>query len=155
MDPLTALALAGNIIQFVDFGITLLSGVAQLYKSPTGSLEVHDEIELITTDLKSLVTKLRGTCFSGTLSNQPDSDVTCPHTPFRRICDGAIEVAEELLEKLSTLKVPNGSHGILKSIRQAVKICWKEKEVEALRKRLKNFKEALETEALFSLRLDS
>ncbi len=40
MDPFSALSLAGNIIQFIDFGGCLLGSARQLYKSPVGSLAV-------------------------------------------------------------------------------------------------------------------
>lgn len=50
MDPLTALSLAGNIIQFVDFGGRLLGGAGEIYHSAEGSLKVHDELELVATD---------------------------------------------------------------------------------------------------------
>jgi hypothetical protein len=59
MDALSALSLAGNIIQFIDFGSRLLSNARELYKSSVGSLATHDEIVLITTDLKTLIKKLR------------------------------------------------------------------------------------------------
>ena len=59
MDPLPALSVAGNIIQFIDFGVRLLSKARELYKSPDGTLAVHDEITLITADLKALMKKLR------------------------------------------------------------------------------------------------
>jgi hypothetical protein len=46
MDPLTALSLAGTIIQFVDFGCKLLAEGKELYKSTTGILTVNEELEL-------------------------------------------------------------------------------------------------------------
>jgi hypothetical protein len=44
VDPLTALSLAGTIVQFVDFWSKLLLSGRELYKSGTGSLTVNDEI---------------------------------------------------------------------------------------------------------------
>ena len=55
MDPLAALSLAGNIIQFVDFGGRLLGGAGEIYRSADGSLKVHDELELVATDLREQV----------------------------------------------------------------------------------------------------
>ncbi|CZR58782.1 uncharacterized protein PAC_08674 [Phialocephala subalpina] len=148
MDPLSALSLAGNVVQFIDFGITLLSGAFRLYKSPSGALPVNDEIELITDDLKALIVKLKGSDYATTL---PDDGLQ--RISFGKICEGATEVAEELLRRLSKLKLRDGKQGnFISSIQQAVKTCWKEKEINELLKRLKSFKEALETRVLFSLR---
>jgi hypothetical protein len=150
MEPLSALSLAGNVVQFIDFGITLLSGALRLYKSPSGALPVNDEIELITDDLKALIVKLKGSDYATTL---PDDGLQ--RISFGKICEGATEVAEELLRRLSKLKLRDGNQGkFISSIQQAVKTCWKEKEINELLKRLKNFKEALETRVLFSLRSD-
>lgn len=59
MDPLTALSLAGTIVQFVDFGSKLLVECHQLYKSKSGSLTVNDELSLATEDLRMVVDKLQ------------------------------------------------------------------------------------------------
>jgi hypothetical protein len=93
MDPLSALSVAGNIIQFIDFGGRLLSKARELYKSPVRSLAVHDEIILATTDLEALVEKLRQSVCSN-LGNEEGED---HWKPQRNIGDDASSVAEELL----------------------------------------------------------
>jgi hypothetical protein len=47
MNPFTALSPAGNVVQFVDFGIRLVSRGSELYTLATGSLTANDEIELL------------------------------------------------------------------------------------------------------------
>jgi hypothetical protein len=64
MDLLTALSLAGNIIQFVDFGTRLLSTTKALYRSSVGSLAINDELELVTSDLSILIIKLKDSSVS-------------------------------------------------------------------------------------------
>jgi hypothetical protein len=59
MDPLSALSLAGTIIQFADFGSKLLSESLQLYKSSRGTLDANEQLELVTADLQSVIAKLR------------------------------------------------------------------------------------------------
>lgn len=54
-DSLSAISLAGNIIQFVDFGVKLLPGAVRISRSPSGALPINEEIELITSDLQALV----------------------------------------------------------------------------------------------------
>lgn len=59
LDPLTALSVAGTIVQFVDFGTKPLSQANELYKSSVGTLKSNYELELVMTDLRGLVIKLR------------------------------------------------------------------------------------------------
>jgi hypothetical protein len=68
MNRSTALSLAGNIIQFVDFGTKLFTDVGELYRSLAGSLTINDEKELVTTDLQVLIKKLRDSVIPETTS---------------------------------------------------------------------------------------
>lgn len=140
MDPLAAVSLAGNIIQFIEFGTRLLSTTKELYRSSAGSLTVHDEIELVTTDLSILVAKLKQNW-----TDEPSN--------FRKICDEAASVATEIVTKLGTMKVKKeGKYRELRSFRAAVTQIWSGKELEVLEARLGHMREALKTRVLFSLR---
>jgi hypothetical protein len=59
MDPLTALSVAGTIVQFAAFGAKLFSEGCALYKSSTGVLAANEELELGTIDLRVVIDKLR------------------------------------------------------------------------------------------------
>jgi hypothetical protein len=52
LDPLTALSLAGNIVQFVDFSTKLLAKGHELYKSADGTSVGYSELEAIAKDLQ-------------------------------------------------------------------------------------------------------
>lgn len=150
MDPFTGLSLAGNIIQFIDFGGRLLSNARELYKSSVGSLAVHDEIILVTADLDVLVKKLRKSMYSG-LGSEGDDD---RWKNLREICDEAAMVAEELLERLETLKLNfDSKHRGWDTIKLAIRSLWNEKEITNLSDRLATLKGALKTRVLLSLRL--
>jgi hypothetical protein len=153
MDPLTALSLAGNIIQFVDFGSRLLGRAAELYRSPTGSLSFHDELELVTTDLQTLVIKLQQSLPSADSQDSQDQEHTDGWSSFMKICHEAAKVADELAGRLARLKVKDGKHRKLRSLKHAVESLWSEKEIAVLLERLSNFKEALESRVLFSIKL--
>jgi hypothetical protein len=116
MDPLAALSLAGNIIQFIDFGSGLLSTTKQLYKSSAGSLTAHDEIELVTTDLSNLITKLKQDPMGG----EPRS--------LRRVCDEAADVASQIVTKLGEMKVKEGKYRGLRSLQAAIRQAWSAKD---------------------------
>jgi hypothetical protein len=141
MDPLTALSVAGTIIQFVDFGNKLLKHSIQLYKSSRGSLKANEELELITGDLQCVISKLRDASVSspaGSVIGQNSS-----RSNFVEICDEAAKIAAELLERLNGLKVKDGKHRTWESIKAAVKAAWSKEEIQALEKRLSLLKESL------------
>lgn len=151
MDPLTALSLAGNVIQFIDFGSKLLSRAEELYKSSRGSLLIHEEIELVTADLKDLITKLRVSFLAKdkneNLSQQEQVDLTS----FWNVCDEAASVADELVGRLTKLKL-SGKHRKLGSLQHAVQSLWSDRELASLMKRLMTLKETLESHVIFSIR---
>ena len=47
MDPVAALGLAGNIVQFVGFSCRVLQDTKSLYKSTTGASAENDVLEVI------------------------------------------------------------------------------------------------------------
>ena len=54
LESIAALNLAGNIIQFIDFGCRLFSKSRELYKSSDGVLAEDVELEIIANSLKTL-----------------------------------------------------------------------------------------------------
>jgi hypothetical protein len=141
MDPLTALSVAGTIIQFVDFGNKLLKNSVQLYKSSRGSLKANEELELITGDLKCVISKLREA-----FSSSPAGPVIGQNSfqgNFVEICDEAAKIAAELLERLNGLKVKDGKYRTWESLKAAVKAAWSKEEIQGLERRLSLLKESL------------
>lgn len=102
MDPLSALSLAGNVVQFVHFGRKLLSDSRQLYSSSAGALETRVQHELVTSDLQALLEKLRRPI---NLSNIAAS-LSIPGTEknLERIYHEAETLAEEIITRLNELK---------------------------------------------------
>lgn len=150
MEALTALSLAGTVVQFVDFGTKLLSDGKGLYKSSTGALKVNEEFELVTADLRALNTKCRFGCSWPV--ERPCGPITEDQHDFEKICDGAAKVAEELIGRLNELKVKGSKHRKWESFQQALKSAWSKEEISSLLKRLSNFRDALLNQVLFSIR---
>jgi hypothetical protein len=142
MDLITALSLAGNIVQFVDFGCQLLSQSRELYRSTQGSLAADDELHLVTVDLRGLILKLR---------SSPDHGSQDASQEFRKICAEAVRLAEEILARIDGLKVTE-KHRAWKSFQQAIKSAWSQRETDGLIRRLSRLRQALETRILLSLR---
>jgi hypothetical protein len=150
MDPLSALSVAGTIVQFVDYGTKLLSNARELYRSSVGTLDANNELELVTTDLRALIAKLRMSFYSRAFD--PGSVEAQQRASFDRLCDDAAKLAEELLERLDKLKNRKEKHKAWHSLQKAVASAWSATEVAELKRRLLGFREALETRVLFSLR---
>lgn len=144
MDPLTALSLAGTIVQFVDFGKKLLTDCRDLYRSTAGVLDASEELELVTLDLRALAKKLQNADFSAARRAE--------QATFKGICDKAAKIAEELLSRLDGLKVKGSERGKWQCFKQAVKAAWSIDEVKSLEERLSTSRKALETHVLFSIR---
>lgn len=149
MDALTALSLAGTIVQFVDFGRKILGDYQHFYESASGALPVNDEIELITRDLSDVVIKLGRPLYHGNVT--PSSEQLAEHQALLKLCDSCREVADELLTVLNGIKV-KGRRQAWNSFREAIKAAWTKKEVKDLNDRLDTFWKAIETHVLLSLR---
>jgi RecA-family ATPase len=152
MDPLSALSLAGNVLQFIDFGTKLFSKAGELYKSTVGSLAANDQLELVTADLRALVSKLRQSLSSEETQGEIVREDKETWSSFKRVCDEAADVADEIILRLGKLRLQDGKFRRLRSILQAVETLWSEREITSLLKRLSSLRIALETRVLFSTR---
>jgi hypothetical protein len=149
MDPLTALSVAGTIVQFVDFGTKIVRGTYHMYNSATGALPVNEELEIITRDLAVLVTKLR----------QPLQAEDAPtgrlhntlQVALQSLCDDCVRVADKLITRLDSLKV-QGRHQVWRSFQHAIKAAWAQKEVDELAATLSKYRASIQTYLQLSLR---
>ena len=157
MDPLSALSIAGTIVQFVDFGGHLLSETIQLYKSSSGrplQLLASEELQLVTGDLRAVITKLRGSTNATSVSSgQGRGGLGVQNDEhFHMICDEATAIAEELLSKLDGLKANEGKHRAWQAFKVVVRSAWSSDEIIALQQRLAVFKESLHSRLMLSIR---
>lgn len=146
LDPFSALGLASNVVQFVDFGTKLFAGAAELYHSVDGTLAVNAQLETITKDLSSMSAELGTANFYGT---QP---VSADVKNLMELALSCKQLADEVLMVLTKLKVPKG-HRKWKSIRQALVGAWKEKEIRAYMGKLDRFRSQMTAHLIAILRL--
>jgi hypothetical protein len=125
MDPLTAVSLAGNIVQFVDFASKLISGARTLYN---GEAAENVEIQTLTKDIRTLAEKTRPPDNPQRLLEE--NDVT-----LKILSDQCIALSDELLSMLQSLKTTS-EHNVLESFYRALKSEWKRKDIKALQQRL-------------------
>src|SRR4051812_46224868 len=121
MDPLTALSLAGTVVQFVEFGTKVLKGSRQFYTSASGALLVNEELELITKDLSELTFKLRRPLTHDHFT--PSAGELEEYRDLGALCHRCRTIAEKLIVRLNGLKV-EGKQQAWKSFQHAIKAAW-------------------------------
>ena len=130
MEILAAIALVGNIIQFVDFSSTLVSRMVQLYQSDKGALAENIDVETATNHLVLLNNKLE------------DSATATGDGPLQNLCRSCSATAEELLATLDKLKV-KGKQQTWESIRKALRSMRSKEEINKLERQLERFRQEL------------
>jgi len=136
VDPFSALGVAGNIVQFLDFGSKLVSKGREIYSSADGSSITNVELEIISQDLHEITDSLASTppFNSIQISNLGDDEM-------RRLATSCKTVAEQLLGVVRDLKVDETcKHRRWKSFRQALKSVWKDGDIQSLQDRLDGFR---------------
>jgi hypothetical protein len=148
MDPLTALGLASNIIQVVDFSTKLVSKGYNIYKSADGSLAENVDAEAITRNLTMLTTKLR---HSFKIGQEGNGNLSDDDQSLTRLCEKCTQIADELLHKLDQAKV-TGRHRKWKSARQALKSVTSKSDLEQFAITLQLYRSEITLHITISLR---
>jgi hypothetical protein len=152
MDPLSALSVAANVVQFVGYGINIVSKGNQLYKSSDGALGENVQLETASIRLQKLTRTLQGSLNQARRGVQTAS-LAETDQELEKICDACVAVSKELVDKLEKLKVPEGHpHKKWKSFRQALKSVWSKEKVEETTERLAGLRVELDTHVIMSLR---
>jgi len=146
MDPLTALSLAGTVLQFVDFSLKILTTGHRLYRSPSGSLTAHEELKWVARDISSLATRL--SCPRGPEGvPEPSQD----EVAIVDLCKKCEDIAQDFLSHLEALKI-QGKRGAWKSFRLALKATWAQKDLDALVQKLQLVRKSVESWFLVDIR---
>ena len=127
LEGLAALNLAGNVIQFIDFGCRLFSKSRELYKSTEDTLTENKELERIASTLESLARGLADDSSQRVFESDEDSLIS-----LARNCK---DIAKTLLVALDRLKVRN-SYDKWQCFRVALQKIWKSKEIDSISKKL-------------------
>jgi hypothetical protein len=144
LDPLTALGLAGNIVQLVDFSSKIVGKARDIYKSADGSLPENLDAETVAQSLRVLYSNI---------APQLVSPSSVQEETLNELCIGCDNIAKELLQALGRLKI-QGKKTKWKSMRQALKSVSSKEELDVISKRLANYREQLNLNFLVALRYD-
>jgi hypothetical protein len=147
MDPLSALSIAGTVVQFVDFGLNVVSKGRRIYRSGDGTLSEYHDLEILTNDLLTLQAKLR----CSLPSHAPDKKSSPDDVALETLCTTSDDLAGTLLEKLNMAKA-QGRCRAWKSFRQALKSVWSKRAIDEMLERLIVIRDQLQFRVLVSLK---
>ena len=138
MDPITALGIAGNVVQFIDFGLKAVSKARKIHASSTGSLVENVNLTFLAEDIAVVTAKLSIVTGSGN-GNLDD------------ICKRCVEAANELLGALKRMHA-SGEKSKWRSARQALNAMWGRAKVEELRRKLEMWRDEIQFHVLVDLK---
>lgn len=145
LDPLTAISLAGNVVQFVEFSGRIISKTRELTKSSHGTTEEAYNAEILIRDLVRITQQVKdGARTASSSSTEEDKGL-------ERLCNGCISLSERLIKSLEKLKLKEGA-GKRQAFIHALKSVWLQKELESGERQLATYRGQLEVRVLASFR---
>lgn len=140
MDPFTSLGLAGNIVQFVDFGWRLFHAAGEISSSALGSTYENQELGHIATHLQALCKKLRDSSRSDPVTGLSES----ADPELLTLARNCKSTGENLLMALQSLQAKDdGKAKRWKSFRVALKSVWKKKDIDSMCTLLEKYKSSV------------
>lgn len=140
---MTALGLAANIVQFIDFTRSLLSDAKEIYHSTTGTTAEYANLEEIAEQLSFFGAKLESSRSS--TDNAPSQGTV--GAQIGQIAMSCKSIADEILDCLQPLKAQDSGRKKWKSFLHALQSLWKRERIRRLQERLKSMRD----QALFQM----
>lgn len=139
MEPLSIIALTGNILQFVEKVSFFVSASCEL--SASEAISEHDELSVIAQELKNLVSDII------LPDNEEDGHLDQEEKPLRALGAQCSEVAQELLQVLESLKVKskNKRSRQVETFYKLLLSEWKKPKVDNLQRRLARIGSSIQT----------
>ena len=147
IDPLTALGAVASITQLIDLGIKTVTKSREIHKSASGSLVENEDLTAVTQDLSDLSKKLKEKL--GPAAQK--GPITADDQALYNLCEGCINASKKLAEGLEMLKA-RGKPNVFRSFRQGLKCVWSKDEIVGMEKRLRLYKDELNTRIIVTLR---
>jgi hypothetical protein len=153
MEAVVALGVAGNVLQFLDFGQKLYSTSLEIHRAATGASTANAESETLLRDFIESI----DTVSSDLKQYRSALDATSPQvsgagtSALHDVVENCKVLAVELLDRFEKLR-GEGNRGRWKSFMTGVTCMWKEKELQDLQGRLGRYRSQLEWRVLISLR---
>lgn len=146
LDPFSAVSLAGNVVQFIQFGCHLVATTHEIHRSSAGTLKENLDAEIVTNRLLNTIEELE----NGRAQILYDPK-TSTESRLVEIAEACELLAKEILSRLEKLKSKE-PRKIGSSVLKALKTTWSKDELRALTKRLKAYISELDTTILISMK---
>jgi hypothetical protein len=146
LDPLTAISLAGNVAQFVDFSSKIVSKTRELTKSSHRATQEAYNAEILVRDLVRVTEKVKDGARDARASSPAEEDKA-----LEDLCDGCIILSERIIKRLEKLKLEEGA-GKRSAFLHALKSVWSQRELESEESQLATYRSQLEFRVLTSFR---
>lgn len=145
MEPLSALGVAGNVIQFIDFSSKLIRGATEVYGSVSGLPDNLRDIAAITKSLDSFITKLP--------SGSPPPAASANEKAFAQLAESCRQTCIQLQQLVQEIKGSGNQSGSrVKSFGVALRGLIRKGELEELEKRLDRYRSQIVSHFLWILR---
>lgn len=148
LDPLSALSLAGNVVQFIEYSCSILSESRKYYQSATRTSSENIELENVADSLRQFSVQLQ--CPKNDQRLPPRDD----EAAFANVLASCWEVANELLQAVQRLKAKDGTHKRWNSFRQALVSVWNKDKLLRMQSRLAFLREQVTLHLVSTVRSD-
>jgi hypothetical protein len=145
IEPLTAFALAGNIVQFVEVGYKVTHILQQLWKG--SATDENLEIEIAIEDMDDICTKLVSTSKIPTVTSKDDEKLRI----LAQSCQKLSREIDAVLQKLVVKSRANGSKRKLEVLQKALKSMLEIDKIKDLQKRLGALREQISVRMMYIL----
>jgi len=146
LDPLSAISLAGNIAQFVDFSSSIVSRTRELTKSAYRTTQEAYNAEILIRDLVRITEQVKNGAKTASASSLAEEDKA-----LENLCGGCIILSKRMIKRLEKLKLEEGA-GKRQAFLHALKSVWSQRELESEESQLAIYRSQLEFRVLTSFR---
>ena len=147
MDPLSCLAIAGAVVQFLDFGCKILEETRTLYED--GESSIRKRAAAATNDLMDFTAR-----FNETLATDAkDRAITEEERELRSLCIKCRTLAESLCTRLDSLNVKE-KHRVWSSLGTALSNVWSKKDILKTQDELAELRSEIDTRLVGLIRCD-
>jgi UDP-glucose 4-epimerase len=145
MEPLSALAVACAVIQFVDFGSKVVGTGLEVYKSADGAPEDVIEVEALASHAEQLSKKLASSRQIQILNTGARDEAN-----LRELANRSEKLANEIVTILARIR--GQPHHTWSAVRTAVQLKWNESKIKNLQARLDAVKSEIWLQLLCMMR---
>jgi hypothetical protein len=138
MEAVAAVALASNVLQFVQFSCELFALSSHIRNSTHGCPESHIDLGIIAKNLKK--------------SNEALEHAITTSTELKSLVERSSDIAKQLLSAIEEIRTPSNKNRRWSSFKQALRTVWKKNQIDELQSRLSMLREHIQYQLIIELR---